>query len=107
MNFHLFENLLVINNGEVIKTIVSDLENLIYNVSFSLLNTTNFGLAQNRERVYIVCVNKTKFSNVSFNFTNLKNINVRKNLKDTNKNSRSISKIFFNFFYHFISVNYV
>ena len=38
-----------------------DLEKLNYNVSFSLLNTSNFGLAQNRERVYFVCTNKNKF----------------------------------------------
>ena len=76
------KNLLVMNNGEVIKKIVSDLEKLNYNVSFSLLNTVNFGLAQNRERVYIVCVNKTNFNDTFFDFTKLKKINVRNNLKD-------------------------
>ena len=75
------KNLLVLNKGEVIKKIVSDLENLNYNISFCLLNTANFGLAQNRERVYIVCTNKKKYD-TSFNFTNLENINIRKNLKD-------------------------
>jgi len=76
------KNLLVMNKGEVIKKIASDLEKLNYNVSFSLLNTSNFGLAQNRERVYIVCINKTKYNNRSFDFTKLKNINIKKNLKD-------------------------
>ena len=75
------KNLLVMNKGEVIKTITSDLEKLNYNVSFFLLNTVNFGLAQNRERVYIVCTNKNNYES-SFNFNNLKNINIRKNLKD-------------------------
>jgi DNA (cytosine-5)-methyltransferase 1 len=75
------KNLLVMNKGEVIKKIVSDLEKLNYNVSYSLLNTANFGLAQNRERVYIVCTNKNKYD-ISFNFNNLESMNIRKNLKD-------------------------
>jgi len=76
------KNLLIMNKGEVIKKIVSDLEKLNYNVSFCLLNTANFGLAQNRERVYIVCINKTKFNNIWFDFTKLRSMNIRKNLKD-------------------------
>jgi len=75
------KNLLVMNKGEIIEKIVSDLEKLNYNVSLSLLNTANFGLAQNRERVYIVCINKNKY-NISFDFTKLKSMNIRKNLKD-------------------------
>jgi DNA (cytosine-5)-methyltransferase 1 len=75
------KNLLVMNKGVVIKKIVSDLEKINYNVSYSLLNTANFGLAQNRERVYIVCVNKNKY-NKSFDFTKLKSMNMRKNLKN-------------------------
>ena len=75
------KNLLIINKGEVIKEIISDLEKLNYNVSFGLLNTANFGLAQNRERVYIICTNKNIYD-ISFDFNNLKNMNIRKNLKD-------------------------
>ena len=75
------KNLLVINKGEVIKKIVSDLEKLNYNVSFSVLNTSNFGLAQNRERIFIICTNKTLYD-LSFDFTKLKDINIRQNLKD-------------------------
>ena len=75
------KNLLIMNKGEVIKKIVSDLEKLNYNVSFCLLNTANFGLAQNRERVYIVCTNKKKYD-ISFDFNNLENMNIIINLKD-------------------------
>jgi len=75
------KNLLIINKGEVIKQIISDLEKLNYNVSYSLLNTANFGLAQNRERVYFICTNKNIYD-ISFNFNNLKTMNIRKNLKD-------------------------
>lgn len=75
------KNLLIINKGEVIKQIISDLEKLNYNVSYGLLNTANFGLAQNRERVYFICTNKNIYD-ISFNFNNLKTMNIRKNLKD-------------------------
>ena len=75
------KNLLVMNKGVVIKNIVSDLEKINYNVSYSLLNTANFNLAQNRERVYIVSTNKNKY-NIPFDFTKLKSINMRKNLKN-------------------------
>jgi len=75
------KNLLVMNKGEVIKKIVSDLQELNYNVSYSLLNTANFGLAQNRERVYFICTNKNIYD-TPFNFDKLKSMNVRKNLKD-------------------------
>ena len=54
-------DVVVINNGYIIKKIISDFEKINYNVSFSLLNTSNFGLAQNRERVYFVCTNKDRF----------------------------------------------
>ena len=50
------KNLLVMNKGEVIKKIVSDLEKINYNISYCLLNTANFGLAQNREKGFILSV---------------------------------------------------
>ena len=54
-----------------------DLEKLNYDVSFSLLNTADFELAQNRVRVYIVCINKTKYSNLSFDFSKLQSLNIK------------------------------
>lgn len=75
------KNLVVMNKGEVIKEIVSDLEKLNYSVSYSILNTANFGLAQNRERVYIVCTNNDKYKS-HFNFNNLDKMNKRTNLKN-------------------------
>jgi DNA (cytosine-5)-methyltransferase 1 len=76
------KNLLVMDKGEVIKRIVNDLEKLNYSVSYSLLNTSHFGLAQNRERVYIVCVNKTKYGGSEFNFSKLRNKDIRKTLNE-------------------------
>lgn len=76
------KNLLVINKGEVIKTIVSDLENLNYSVSYSILNTCNFGLAQNRERVYFVCLNKNIYGFSKFDFNKLVDMKIKRKLKD-------------------------
>lgn len=77
------KNLLNMNNGKIMKKIVTNLEELNYNVSYSLLNTSNFGLAQNRERVYIVCTNKMKYTQLKFNFDKLRKLNIKKKLKET------------------------
>lgn len=42
------------NKGETFKTILRHLEELGYKVSWKLLNASNFGVAQNRERVIII-----------------------------------------------------
>lgn len=42
------------DGGKTLKTVLKTLENLNYNVFFKVLNTSHFGLPQNRERVYIV-----------------------------------------------------
>ncbi|PID28564.1 MAG: DNA (cytosine-5-)-methyltransferase [Candidatus Cloacimonadota bacterium] len=43
------------DRGKTLETIVYTLENLQYNVYFKVLNASNYGLPQNRERVFIVC----------------------------------------------------
>lgn len=48
------KGLLSIENGEVIKMIVSDFENLGYKVDYKLLNTAEYGIPQMRERVIII-----------------------------------------------------
>lgn len=42
------------NKRETFNIIVSSLESLGYNVSYKILNATNYGVAQNRERIIIV-----------------------------------------------------
>ena len=44
-------------NKDSFDIIISELEKL-YNVSYSLLNSKNFGLIQNRERIYIIGIRK-------------------------------------------------
>jgi len=53
-------NLLTLENGKCIEKIKNLFEDLGYNVSYKKLNSFNFGCAQSRERVYIICtLNKT------------------------------------------------
>ena len=70
-------NLTTIQNGEVMKTIVESLESRGYNVSYKVLNAKNFGIPQNRERVYIIAsLNKT------FDFSVLESVNINSSIID-------------------------
>lgn len=48
------EGLVVHNNGDTFETILKELDNLNYKVSWKVLNASDFGIPQNRKRVYIV-----------------------------------------------------
>ena len=48
-------NLLILEKGKIIERIVHEFQNLDYHVSYRKLCSSNFGLAQKRERVYIMC----------------------------------------------------
>jgi len=56
------------DNGNTLKTVIETLERLNYKVSYKVLNTSSFGLPQNRERIYIVAFNKNEFKDVKFSF---------------------------------------
>lgn len=64
------------NDGKTFKTIVSGLENLGYKISFKVLNSSDFGVPQNRERLIIIG-HKEKL----FDFSKLR-IFPRKYIKD-------------------------
>jgi len=53
------------NGGQTINTVVSTLVDLNYDVYYNVLNSSNYALPQNRERVYFVCFRRdlsvTKF----------------------------------------------
>jgi len=55
------------NGGKTLKTILKDLEELDYKVSWKLLNASDFGVPQNRERIIII-----GHKDVKFDFTKLK-----------------------------------
>ena len=47
--------------GNTLKVILKSLKKLGYKVSWNLLNAKNFGLAQQRNRIFIVGMKKKKF----------------------------------------------
>lgn len=48
-------NLIILENGKPLKRICEEFNNIDYFVSYKKLNATDFGVPQNRERVFIVC----------------------------------------------------
>jgi DNA (cytosine-5)-methyltransferase 1 len=55
------------NEGKTLKVVLQTLENLDYKVYYKVLNTSNFGLPQNRERVYIIAFDKS-LGEIDFQF---------------------------------------
>ncbi len=53
------KNLLKHDNGNTLKTIIKTLKELNYSVFYEVLNSSHFGLPQNRERLYIVAFHTT------------------------------------------------
>lgn len=84
------KNLAAHDSGKTLKTIKNTLKELNYNVFTQVLNASNFGLPQNRERIYIVAFNNTINSD-SFNFPNPTNKPVC--LEDILENNPSNAKI--------------
>lgn len=46
------------DNGNTLKIVLNTLDKLGYDVFYQVLNASNFGLPQNRERIYFVCFRK-------------------------------------------------
>lgn len=61
------KNLIRHDNGKTIDVISSTLNNLGYNIYYQILNTSDYGLPQNRERIYIIGFRKDISIN-PFNF---------------------------------------
>jgi DNA (cytosine-5)-methyltransferase 1 len=61
------KNLAKHDEGKTLKTIIKTLEELNYSVYTKIFNASNFGLPQNRERIYIVAFNNN-FDSKSFQF---------------------------------------
>ncbi len=55
------------DKGRTLKTVLQELENSGYLVKYQVLNAKNFGVPQNRERIYIIAFNKKKVGLNSFN----------------------------------------
>lgn len=61
------KNLAKHDDGKTLKTIIKTLEQLEYSVNTKVLNSSNFGLPQNRERVYFVAFHNS-LNSKTFNF---------------------------------------
>ena len=69
------KNLAKHDEGKTLKTIIKTLEELEYNVFTKVFNASNFGLPQNRERIYIVAFSNS-INSKKFKFPNPTNENV-------------------------------
>lgn len=56
------------DKGKTLDTVIKTLKELNYTVFYKVLNTSNFGLPQNRERVYIVGFHNADFDDIKFSF---------------------------------------
>lgn len=56
------------DKGKTFATVIAALDELGYNTSSNVLNASDFGLPQNRERIFIVGVNRRKIRGVDFKF---------------------------------------
>jgi DNA (cytosine-5)-methyltransferase 1 len=84
------KNLIKHDDGKTILTITNSLTELGYNIHYKVLNASNFGLPQNRERVYIVGFHKSLNSK---NFKFPKPINKRISLYDILEENPENTKI--------------
>ncbi|ADO03043.1 DNA (cytosine-5-)-methyltransferase [Helicobacter pylori SJM180] len=62
------KNLINHNKGESFKRILFELNELDYQVNYDILNTLDFGIPQQRNRVFIVALRKNSFTNLEFVF---------------------------------------
>lgn len=46
------------DNGNTLKRVLAELDRIGYEVSYKVLNASNFGLPQNRERIFLVGINR-------------------------------------------------
>lgn len=58
------------DKGRTMETVKETLEGLGYNVFHKVLNARDFGVPQNRERIFIVALNKRKLGSIGFDFPN-------------------------------------
>jgi DNA (cytosine-5)-methyltransferase 1 len=86
------KNFIKHDGGNTLKTVVNVIVKMGYNVYYEVLNTSNFGLPQNRERVYIVAF-RNDVDNSTFHFPSFimksKLIDI---LEDNPKNGKIIKR---------------
>ena len=85
-------NLLTIDGGKCIQTIIQLFEEMNYNVYYKKLNSKDFGCPQSRERVYIICT-----LNKCLDFDKLFTLSSKKVLRDVIDYNDKTSNIDANF----------
>ncbi|MDT2768035.1 DNA cytosine methyltransferase [Globicatella sulfidifaciens] len=78
-DFFVLENvsgLLSLNKGKYKESIINEFSEIGYNVQFSLLTASDYGVPQSRKRVFFIGVNKEKFGELFFDFSKLKKVDV-------------------------------
>jgi DNA (cytosine-5)-methyltransferase 1 len=66
-------NLIILENGKPLKRICEEFNNIGYFVSYKKLNATDFGVPQNRERVFIICSLEKQFDLNKIEYINPEN----------------------------------
>jgi DNA (cytosine-5)-methyltransferase 1 len=56
------------NKGRTLRVVLETLDDLGYNTTYKVLNAKDFGIPQNRERIFIVGVNRKKLGKIGFEF---------------------------------------
>jgi len=64
------------DSGHTFAVILHSLDKIGYDVFYKILNAKDFGVPQNRERIYLVCVNRKKIGKIDFKFPEPKKNNV-------------------------------
>ncbi len=78
------------DNGKTLKTVIHTLQKLNYNIFYKVLNASNYGLPQNRQRIFIVCF-RNDLEIINFEFPN--NTNKKTSLLDIIETTPSNAKI--------------
>ena len=80
------KNFISVNGGEDLSIAVNTLNSIGYKVYFSILNSKYFGVAQNRERLFIVGIHKDFKEDFHFPKGSKDNFLVLENILDSEKN---------------------
>lgn len=79
------------DSGRTLKKVLNTLNELNYNCFYKVLNASHFGLPQNRERIFIVCFNKSlNIKSFDFPTPNLNKTALQDFLEDKPKDAKII-----------------
>lgn len=71
-------NIVEHDNGKTLKTILEILESINYDVYYSILNASDYGVPQSRKRVYFICIKKDlKYNKFNFPVPTLEKISLK------------------------------